>query len=85
MSQNKHDEIKEITTISFELNQEELEVLKEIKGITGLSTEQIVKVFLKDELLEFETDQKNFFDRHGDQIKAMRDGMKSESVDSEIK
>jgi len=83
MSQIKEN--KKTFNIAFDLDQEEIETLDEIKGITGLSTEQIVKVFLQDELLEFETDQKNFFDRHGDQIKSIRDGLKSESNDAEIK
>ena len=85
MPQNKENEIKETKTISLDLNQEEGETLDEIRGITGLSTEQIVRVFIKDELLEFETDQKNFFDRHGDQIKTIRDGIKPEPADAEIK
>ena len=85
MPQNKENEIKETKTISLDLNQEEGETLDEIRGITGLSTEQIVRVFIKDELLEFETDQKNFFDRHGDQIKVMREETESEPADAEIK
>ena len=85
MSEIRFKGIKTNISISLEINQEEIETLEEIRGITGLSTEQIVKVFLQDELLEFETDQKNFFDRHGDQIKSTRDGVKLEPIDAEIK
>jgi len=83
--QKKVNTIKETINISVDLDQEEIETLDELNGITGLSTEQIVKVFLQDELLEFETDQKNFFDRHGDQIKVMREETESEPADAEIK